>query len=90
MKKETLGDVILPANSIRDMPDVWCALSAVWSAVLSALARAVWPGAMVLCCGDCAAVPSVEMGFLVCGSGGGSSRARYKVVLFASASCKEG
>ena len=31
-----------------------------WSAVLSALARAVWPGAMVLCCGVGAAVSSVE------------------------------
>ena len=27
-------------------------------------------------CGVCAAVSSVEMGFWVCGSGGGSSRAR--------------
>ena len=35
--------------------------SAVWSAVLSAFARAVWPGAMVLCCGVCAAVSSVEI-----------------------------
>ena len=48
-----------------------------WSAVLSAFARAVWPGAMVSCCGVCAAFSSVEMGFCVCGSGGGSSRARY-------------
>ena len=48
-------------------------------AVLSASARAVWLGAMVLpvCCGVCVAVSSVEMGFWVCGSGGGSSRARY-------------
>ena len=34
---------------------------------------------MVLCCGVCAAVSIVEMGFWVCGYGGGSSRARYYV-----------
>ena len=51
-------------------------VSVVWSDVLSAFARAVWPGAMVLCCVR-AAVSSVEMGFWVCGPGGGSSRARY-------------
>ena len=52
-------------------------VSAVWSAVLSAFARDVSPGAMVLCCCVCAAVSSVEMGFWVCGPGGGLSRARY-------------
>ena len=52
-------------------------VSVVWSTVLPSFARAVWPGAMVLCCGVCAAVSSVEVGFWVCGSGGGSSRARY-------------
>ena len=61
---------IVPAKSIRDV-------SAVWPAVLSSLTRAVWPGAMVLSCGVCAAISRVEMGFGVCGSGGGSSRARY-------------
>ena len=52
-------------------------VSAVWPAVLSAFARAMWTGAMVLCCDVCAAVLSVELGFWVCGSGGRSSRARY-------------
>ena len=52
-------------------------VSAAWSAVLFAFARALWPGAMVLCCGVYAAVARVEMGFWVCGFGGGSSRARY-------------
>ena len=44
---------------------------------MSALARAVWPGAMVLCCGVCAVVSFVEMGFWVCGSASCLSRARY-------------
>ena len=39
---------------------------------------AVWPGAMVLCCGVYAALSNVEMGSWVCGAGGGSSRARAK------------
>ena len=38
-------------------------VSAVWSAVLSAFARAVWPGAIVLRYRVCAAVSGVEMGF---------------------------
>ena len=45
--------------------------------MLSVFARAVWPGAMVLCCGVCAAVSSIETGFWVCGSGGGSSRPSF-------------
>ena len=63
-------------------------VSPVWSALLSAFARAVWLGAMVVWCGVCAAVPSVEMDFWVCCSGKGSSRARYYSQV--SASCKEG
>ena len=51
-------------------------VSAAWSAVLSDFARAVWTGAME-CCDVCAAVSSVEKGFWVCGSEGGSSRARF-------------
>ena len=39
--------------------------SAVWFALLSAFARAGWPGAMVLCCGVCVTVLSVQMGFWV-------------------------
>ena len=41
--------------------------------VLCGLLR--WSYALLF--GFCAAVSSVEMGFEVCGSGGGSSRARY-------------
>ena len=53
---------------------------------LSAFARAVWPGAMVSCCGVCAAVSTEELGFWVCGSGGGSSSERYYLQVV---SCKE-
>ena len=76
-KKKTLDDVILPGKIHQGHACCVVCVSAMWSAVLSAHARAVWSGAMVLCCRVCANVSSVEMGFWVCGFGGGSSRARY-------------
>ena len=71
--------MILPAKSIRDVPAVWtaclpCGLLCclLFLRVLCGLVR--WSKML---CGVCAAVSGFGMGFWVCGSGGGSSRARY-------------
>ena len=77
---------ILPAKSIRDMPAVWSAcLLCVVCVVCFCACYVAWCDGRMLCA-VCAAVSSVEMGFWVCGSGGGS---RSCTLLFARASCKE-